>query len=54
MVMEESLKNGMDQMKIIFDLCDQDKDGVICAEDFRKIGQEHFEKPHVSFVQTAC
>lgn len=48
MVMEASLKRGVDQMKVVFDLCDQDNDGLICAKDFRKIGQEHFEKPHVS------
>lgn len=48
MVMEESLKSGVGQMKVIFDLCDQDNDGLICAEDFKKIGLEHFQKPHVS------
>ena len=48
MVMEESLKSGAGHMKEIFDLCDQDNDGLICAQDFKKIGQDHFEKPHVS------
>lgn len=45
MKMEETLKSGVEQMKVIFDLCDQDNDGLIYAKDFRKIGQEHFEKP---------
>lgn len=48
MKMEETLKSGVEQMKVIFDLCDQDNDGLIYAKDFRKIGQEHFEKPDVS------
>ena len=34
-------------MKVIFDLCDQDKDGLIYAKDFREIGLEHFEKADV-------
>lgn len=38
----------MSQMREIFDLCDQDNDGVIYASDFREIGQEHFENPEVS------
>lgn len=48
MVMEADLKSGVDQMKVVFDLCDQDNDGLICAEDFKKIGLQHFEKPRVS------
>ena len=47
MVMEETLKSGVDQMKMIFSLCDRNNDGLIYAQDFRKIGQEHFEKPQV-------
>lgn len=46
--MEASLNSGVEQMKVIFDLCDQDNDGLINAQDFRKIGQEHFENQHVS------
>ena len=48
MRMEQSLKSGIDQMRVIFDLCDQDNDGLICAQDFREIGREYFEKPDVS------
>ena len=43
MVMEEQLKSGVDQMKMIFNLCDRNREGFIYAEDFRKIGQDHFE-----------
>ena len=48
MRMEQSLKSGIDQMRVIFDLCDQDNDGLISAQDFREIGREHFQKPDVS------
>lgn len=45
MRMEETLKGGVEQMKVIFDLCDHDSDGLIYAKDFREIGLRHFEKP---------
>lgn len=48
MRMEETLKSGVEQMKVIFDLCDQDSDGLIYAKDFKEIGLQHFEKPDVS------
>lgn len=35
-------RSGEDQLKLIFDLCDQDKDGLITAQDFRSLGNEHF------------
>lgn len=37
------MKSGVDQMKMIFNLCDHNKEGFIYAEDFKKIGQDHFE-----------
>lgn len=47
MRMEETLKSGVEQMKVIFDLCDHDNDGLIFAKDFKEIGQQYFEKPDV-------
>ena len=47
MEVDESLKRGVEHLKTIFDLCDQDKDGCISAEDFRSIGLEHFGKTQV-------
>ena len=44
--MEEG-KSVSEHLKLIFDLCDADKDGVIAAKDFRVIGQEHFGKTQV-------
>lgn len=31
----------MDQLKWIFDLCDQDHDGLITVEEFRSLGQHY-------------
>ncbi|XP_064384996.1 rab11 family-interacting protein 3-like [Halichondria panicea] len=39
---DDSLKQGVDHLKTIFDLCDRDKDGCISAQDFKSIGLEHF------------
>jgi Ca2+-binding EF-hand superfamily protein len=50
MRMEESLKGGVEQMKMIFDLCDHNSDGLIYAKDFREIGLQHFEKPEVTYL----
>lgn len=50
MKMEESLKSGVEQIKVIFDLCDHDNDGLISAKDFKKIGLQYFEKPDVSLI----
>ena len=36
-----------EQLKVIFDLCDADRDGVIAVEDFRRIALEHFGKNQV-------
>lgn len=44
--MEEG-NSAVEHLKLIFDLCDGDRDGVITAEDFRHIGQEHFGKTQV-------
>lgn len=49
MRMEETLKSGVEQMKVIFELCDHDGDGLIYARDFKEIGLQHFEKPDVSW-----
>ena len=40
-------RSGEDQLKLIFDLCDQDKDGFITAQDFRSLGNEHFGNTQV-------
>ena len=40
-------RSGEDQLKLIFDLCDQDKDGLITAQDFRSLGNEHFGNSQV-------
>ena len=39
---DESLSQGVEHLKTIFDLCDRDRDGCISAEEFRTIGLEHF------------
>jgi Ca2+-binding EF-hand superfamily protein len=41
-------RNGEDHLKLIFNLCDQDKDGFISAQDFRSLGNEHFGNSQVS------
>lgn len=43
----DGVKSGVEHLREIFDLCDSDRDGVITAEDFRLIGQEHFGKTQV-------
>ena len=40
-------RSGEDHLKLIFDLCDQDKDGFITAQDFRSLGNEHFGNTQV-------
>lgn len=45
---DDSLKQGVDHLKTIFDLCDRDKDGCISAQDFKSIGLEHFGETQVS------
>ena len=42
-------RSGEDHLKLIFDLCDQDKDGFITAQDFRSLGNEHFGNTQVSW-----
>ena len=49
--MEEG-KSAVEHLRMIFDLCDRDRDGVITAEDFRLIGQQHFGKTQVSWQRT--
>lgn len=49
--MEEG-KSAVEHLRMIFDLCDRDRDGVITAEDFRLIGQQHFGKTQVSWQLT--
>ena len=44
--MEEG-ESVSEHLKLIFDLCDKDKDGIIAAKDFRVIGIEHFGKTQV-------
>ena len=41
-------EEALEQLRIIFNLCDSDKDGVISVDDFRRIGSEHFDKSQVS------
>ena len=48
--MPMEVNSSVEQMKFIFDLCDQDNDGLIHAQDFREIGQAHFEKPQVGLA----
>lgn len=50
MEVDGSSKGGTEHLKVIFDLCDQDKDGLITAEDFRSIGQEYFGRTQVGLV----
>ena len=48
---EEEMDGGeeaLEQLRIIFNLCDSDRDGVISVDDFRRIGSEHFDKTQVS------
>lgn len=54
--MEATLKDGVEHLKTIFDMCDQDKDGCISAEDFRSIGLEHFGKAQVTnnYLRLLC
>lgn len=35
------VSSAMDQLKWIFDLCDQDHDGLITVEEFRSLGQHY-------------
>ena len=35
-------------LRSIFDLCDQDRDGVVSVEEFRELGQKHFGTAEVS------
>ncbi len=53
MSMENLKFGGVDEMQIIFDLCDQNQDGLINTEDIRKIGigRENLEKPQVGKLQ---
>ena len=39
---------ALEQLRLIFNLCDRDRDGVISVEEFRQIGREHFDKTQVS------
>ena len=50
MELESGSKSGSEHLKLIFDLCDQDKDGLITAEDFRSIGHEYFGRTQVSLL----
>ena len=40
-------RNGEDHLKLIFNLCDRDRDGFITAQDFRSLGNEHFGNTQV-------
>ena len=40
-------RSSEDNLKEIFDLCDRDRDGYITAQDFRRIGKEHFGNTQV-------
>ena len=56
MPMTVGIKSRED-MKMIFGLCDKDGDGLIRWQDFRGIGQEHFDQEQVgchSFVCCKC
>ena len=46
----EGRDEALDQLRVIFDLCDSDKDGFISVDDFRRLGSEHFDKTQVSIV----
>ena len=46
--MEGVSSSGVEHLRMIFDLCDTDRDGIITADDFRLIGHEHFGKTQVS------
>ncbi len=46
---DDSLKQGVDHLKTIFDLCDRDKDGCISAQDFKSIGLEQFGETQVRY-----
>jgi Rab11 family-interacting protein 3/4 len=38
---QEPLQSPIEQLKNIFDLCDQDHDGYITVDEFRSLGQEY-------------
>ena len=40
-------RSAEDHLRLIFNLCDQDKDGFITAQDFRSLGNEHFGNSQV-------
>lgn len=50
--MEEASSSSALQhnLRTIFDLCDQDKDGVIAVRDFERIGRDHLENAQVSYL----
>lgn len=48
---DDSLKQGVDHLKTIFDLCDRDKDGCISVQEFKTIGLEHFGDTQVCDYQ---
>lgn len=43
---------ALDQLRFVFNLCDDDQDGVISVDEFRRIGYDHFDKTKVSFNTT--
>ncbi len=44
---DDSLKEGVEHLKTIFDLCDRDKDGCISVQEFKNIGLEYFGETQV-------
>ena len=40
--MEEHTSDFSDKFKVIFDLCDVDKDGYIDVKHFSELAQDHF------------
>lgn len=54
MPMAVGIISSAKDMKMIFDLCDEDRDGHISWQDFRIIGQEHFDKEQVMVQPLMC
>ena len=48
---EQSTSSSLQHnLRTIFDLCDQDRDGVIAVRDFERIGRDHLENAQVSYL----
>ena len=45
---EEEEEDSLEQLRFVFNLCDNDRDGVISVDEFRRIGRDHFDRTKVS------